>query len=204
MVKIAYRFTSFVVRHWLALVNTLLALLLGLSLLAPVLMLHDQAGLGNLLYLLFRPSCHQLPERSFFLGGPQIAYTLAELTERVGFEVPLRFVGSPQVGYKLAYCQRCAGIYAGWFLAGLAFIAVRRRLKRLPWVALILLALPMAIDGGMQLFGVFESIWQRRLVTGLLFGIGVVWFAFPMIEAGMSNAREDIQRGLEEAYAADR
>lgn len=204
MVRLAYRLADFIVRHWLAMVNTVLALILGLSFLAPLLMLHGQAVPGNLLYLLFRPTCHQLPERSFFLGGPQIAYTFAELTEQAGFEVPVRFVGEPATGYKMAYCQRCAAIYAGWLAAGLVFAAIRRRAKPLPWPVMVLFALPMALDGGIQLLGVVESTWVRRAITGLLFGAGVVCSAFPWIEAPMNEARTSIQRDMEEPDAAHR
>ncbi|HSJ59189.1 MAG TPA: hypothetical protein VLC95_18530, partial [Anaerolineae bacterium] len=65
--------------HWLFLVNLFWGLYVGLPFLAPVLM---NAGLetpAKLIYLLYRPACHQRPERSYFLGGPQATYSIEEL-----------------------------------------------------------------------------------------------------------------------------
>ena len=42
--------------------------------------------------------------------------------------------------------------------------------------------LPMAIDGTTQMFGLRESTWELRVLTGTLFGLGNVWFALPLIQ----------------------
>jgi uncharacterized membrane protein len=196
------RLVLFVIRHWLALANLAASVILVLGFLAPVLMLRGQTGAGNLLYLVFRPSCHQLPERSFFLGGPRVVYSFAQLSEHLGFEAPARFVGDPQLGYKIVYCERCAATYLGWLLAGVLFALFRRRVRQMPWPVLVLLILPIAVDGTLQLFGILESDWLRRVVTGLLFGGGIVWFAFPLVETGMNEALAITQRSLEEIDAA--
>ncbi len=206
MDKLVYwvnRIVLFVTRHWLALVNGVLALVLGLAFAAPWLMEHGYARGGEFLYFLFRPLCHQLPERSFFIGGPQTWYSFAELSRRLAAEPALRYIGNPQLGYKVAFCERDTAIFAGYLLCGLAFGLVRRRLKSLSWKGLVALALPMAIDGGIQLVGILESNWQRRTVTGLLFAVGVVWFAFPLIERGMKEAEQITRRGLEGTRAGD-
>jgi uncharacterized membrane protein len=46
---------------------------------------------------------------------------------------------------------------------------------------------PMALDGGTQLFGWRESTWELRTLTGIIFGLGVCWFVLPYIEYGASS-----------------
>lgn len=198
------RLILFVTRHWLALASGVLAAVLGLAFLAPWLMLHGFAGAGTLLYLAYQPMCHQLPERSFFLGGPQPWYTLAELSQHLGYEAPPRFIGDPELGYKVAFCERDTSIYAGWLLGGIVFGLFRRRFRSLPWQGLLLLSLPMGVDGLVQLFGILESTWMRRTVTGLLFGLAVIWFAYPLLERGMNEAHEIAKSSLEESDAGAR
>ena len=41
--------------------------------------------------------------------------------------------------------------------------------------------LPTAIDGGTQLLGLRESTNPLRLISGILFGLAVVWFTYPQI-----------------------
>lgn len=203
MVRAINRLILFITRHWLALVNLAMALVLALALLAPALMLSGQTAAGQLVYLVYRPLCHQLPERSFFLGGPKAVYSLAEMSAHLGYEAPARWIGDAQLGYKMAFCERDAAIYAGWVLAGLAFALVRGRLRSLPWQGLVLSMLPMAVDGTGQLFGAWESNWWMRAVTGLLFALGTVWFSFPYIEEGMKGAQGIALRSLEDGDAAD-
>ncbi len=207
-----------IARHWLALANAVMLLVLGLAVLAPWLMAHGQADAGNLIYWLYRLLCHQLPERSFFLGGPRAAYSLAELDAHLGYEAPLRWIGDAQLGYKVAFCERDTAIYTGWLLAGLAFGLLRRRgwftnrdgrltnrpYGALSWRGLVLSMLPIAIDGTGQLLGFWESTWWLRVITGLLFAAGTVCFAYPWIEQGMKDAQEIALHSLEGAHATDR
>ena len=184
----ANRFVLWFTRHWLALVNASLAAILALSALAPWLMLHGHSRAGQLLYLAYRPLCHQLPERSFFLGGPQPWYTYDE-----------RYVGRAELGYKMAFCERDVAIFAGYLLAGLLFALLRRRpwCKPLPWQIVALATVPMAIDGLVQLFGLVPSTPLRRTLTGVLFGVAVTWFAFPWLDRGMAGAQRIAEEGLE-------
>lgn len=197
----------FVARHWLAIANAVMALFVGPAFLAPWLMLHGYTGPGRLLYLAYQPFCHQYPERSFFLGGERPWYTYGELAQRLGSDVPARYIGNPELGYKVAFCERDTAIYAGMLLAGLAFALLRHRMKRLPWRTIALLVLastaPMAIDGLVQLVGILESDWLRRTVTGLLFGSAVIWL-LPWVEWGMNDAQEAALRLPEEADADHR
>ena len=189
--------------HWLALVNAIMALIVGLALLAPWLALHGQAGFSDVLYWLYRPLCHQLPERSFFIGGPSVAYTLQQLEASLGHVPAGRFAGNAQLGYKMAFCERDVATYAGWLLFGLAFAVNRKRIRPLRWPWVIALSVPMAVDGLLQLFGVAMSNPERRVITGLLFALATAWFAYPHVERGMEEAGMIARESLEGAHAAD-
>lgn len=194
-----------ITRHWLALANTVMGLVLGLSFLAPWLMLSGHDAAGRLLYLAYRPLCHQLPERSFFIGGARPWYGLAELNEHLGYLAPARFLGDAYLGYKSAFCQRDVAIYAGHLLGGLLFGLLRRRVRVGRWQVFLLVIglLPIALDGTAQLLGLLESTALRRTVTGLLFGASLVWCAFPWIDIGMAEAHQIARRSLEAEHAAD-
>lgn len=113
-------------------------------------------------------------------------------------------------GYQAAFCWRNTAIYGGMFLFGLLYALARDR--KLPWLrwllrpiplwGLILLVLPMALDGTTHLLGlrdmnanvsmdmwysllvtssgsqIFSINWWLRIVTGLLAALGGVWFSF--------------------------
>jgi uncharacterized membrane protein len=197
LVRVITCLVSFLVAHWLAVINSILLVLVGLSLLAPWLMLHGHEQAGRLLYLAFQPLCHQLPERSFFIGGHHWTYGLAELEAFLGYAPPLRYLGAPGLGYKVAMCERDVAIYGGWLLFGLVFALVRHRFRPLPWQGLVALALPMVVDGLLQLSSLAASTPGRRVVTGLLFALGTAWFAYPYIERGMKEARVIVGKDLQ-------
>jgi uncharacterized membrane protein len=104
------------------------------------------------------------------------------------------FRGNEQLGYKVALCQRDLAIYASLLLFGLVFALTGRKLKPLPWIAWIILALgPMGLDGMSQLvsqmdfpslnwFAMRESTPFLRVLTGAMFGWFTAWFGLPSIE----------------------
>lgn len=184
--------------HWLALLNLWWFLYVGVSFLAPVLMKIGAEGPANFIYLAYRPLCHQLPYRSWYLFGERPYYSMEELLRRgVAPEVlvPHGYIGDAVLGYKIPLCQRDTAIYGTMFLAGLAFALSRRRWRPLPFWAYILFGLvPVVLDGGLQLatqflvllfptagFVAIESTPLRRVVTGALFGLMTVWFLYPYL-----------------------
>jgi uncharacterized membrane protein len=197
------RLAARLARHWLALFNTIVAVFVLLPFLAPLLMRVGLELPAHAIYLVYSPTCHQLPERSFFLFGPQGAYGVAELEADVpilaGTTLPqrlmLRYVGNPEVGYKVAICERDVAIYGSLLLGGLLFGVARsflarrgRRVPKLPVKVYLICLLPMAVDGVTQLMGLRESTWQLRLVTGMLFGLATVWLAYPHIDDAMRDS----------------
>jgi len=206
------RLVASLARHWLALFNIAVAVFIGLPFLAPVLMEAGLTGPARVIYAVYAPTCHQLPERSFFLFGPSVTPNVASLEDSHAIpaglsllqRLALRFDGTPQTGYKVAVCERDVAIYGAVLLNGLLFGALRSRLKRrgkmpkMPLWLFALLLLPAAVDGFTQLFGLRESTWYLRLITGYLFGAGVVWLAYPYVEDSM----EDVARGSSQGAAA--
>ena len=63
----ADRFVFWLSRHWLAVLNILAFLYVGLPFLAPTLMHLGAQGAASLIYTIYRPLCHQYPQRSWFL-----------------------------------------------------------------------------------------------------------------------------------------
>ncbi len=188
-------------RHWLAIFNIVVAIFIALPFLAPVLMRAGATGAGTLIYKVYAPTCHQLPERSIFLFGADRFYSVKQL-ESDGY-IPeglnilqreqLRWDGSAQAGWKVAVCERDVAIYGAMLIAGLIFGLLRPRLKRngkmakLPlWVYLLTL-LPIAVDGFTQLFGLRESTPELRFLTGALMGAATVFFAYPYVEDAMND-----------------
>ncbi len=200
----------FFTRHWLAIFNLIVLIYVGVPFSAPVLM---QAGIetpAKVIYRVYRPLCHQLSFRSWFLFGEQAYYPL----EHAGLNVvsyeqatgnatwewrqAQDFLGNEQLGYKVAICQRDVAIYFSILLAGLLFGVVRNRIRPLPiWVWFFLGIVPIALDGGSQLIAslpilrlpVRESIPALRTLTGALFGVMNVWLAYPYVEETMQETR---------------
>jgi uncharacterized membrane protein len=162
-------------------------------------------GPARLIYTIYRPTCHQLPDRSFFLFGPQTVYSVEDL-ETAGAipaglntfqRLMLRYTGNEDVGYKVGLCERDIGIYTGLLIVGISYgilnAALRRRGRQFPrmrWWVYALTVLPIAVDGLTQLFGFRESNWLLRLITGFLFGFSSAWLLYPAI----GRAMDDIAR----------
>ncbi len=179
-----------IAKHWLLLVNLVIGIYAGLPVLAPVLMALGYPWPAKVIYTVYESLCHQLPQRSFFLFGPRLAYSLETLQELLGPEMLTRaFIGNAALGYKMAYCQRDTAMYGSMLLAGMVFGLVRRRLRPLPFAIYLVLLAPWAFDGLVQLLTSYESSWQLRTITGSLFGLATVWFAYPYLEVGMTDLR---------------
>ena len=144
------RVDLWVSRHWLALFNTFVGAVVLLPYVAPLLMWLGLIDLGDRIYFLYTILGHQLPQRSIFLFGPRLMYSLPEITAFTQSINPLAlkdFVGNSQLGWKVAYSDRLMAWYGAFWIASLVYAAMRRRVRPLPFWGLILLSLPMFIDG---------------------------------------------------------
>ena len=148
------RIIGWMVAHWLLAFNVSMGLFIGGTLLPPLLMHLGLQGPARVVYTLYGLNCHQLPERSYFLFGPHgvDTYSREQVIAWGANPDHLRgFVGNPQVGFKLGMAERNTAIYGTWFLAGIVYGLLKKRLPRLRWPLFLLLILPMALDGGSHL-----------------------------------------------------
>jgi uncharacterized membrane protein len=144
------RFDLWLSRHWLAVFNVVVGVFVVLPYLAPLFMQLGLTFLGDRIYFLYVLIGHQLPQRSFFLFGPKLMYSLSEITSVTRSVDPLvlkHFIGSAELGWKVAYSDRLMAWYGSFWIASLVYAVIRRRVKPLPFWGLILLALPMFVDG---------------------------------------------------------
>ena len=211
-------------RHWLAVFNVLVGLFIGSALLPPVFLKLGLPGPANVLYAIYHPLCHQYSFRSWFFFGSQLTDPLdapvhmSELGERMDFLKGMNalrdFIGDAHMGYKTALCQRDVAIYGSMLLAGLIYGVLRRRKSIQPWPMWRYFAfgiLPMMFDGGIQWISYavwlyfpslveipFETIPLMRVLTGALFGLGIVATAYPYL----NEYFEDVHHVLRQKYNA--
>lgn len=158
-------------RHWLLFVNGAAALYAGLPWLSPLAKASGHPLLGALLFSLYTPLCHQLPERSFFVYGHQVAF-----------------------------CHRCAAMYGSIVLAGLLFALLRHRLRPTSLKVAGLLLLPITVDGlthlvddvlGLGFRGGGDAIgtpnFWLRMLTGALVGVAALIVVFPRLERDLAR-----------------
>jgi uncharacterized membrane protein len=157
------RFVYWLSRHWLLAFNIVWGVFVLAPWLGPVLMKVGATGPANAIYFVYQFFCHQLPERSFFLFGPQPMYPLAEIGAVWPTSDPnvlRQFIGNAEFGWKVAYSDRMVSMYTAFWFASIGFASVRRRLRPLPLWGYFLLILPMAVDGTSHFFSDLAGIGQ--------------------------------------------
>ncbi|MEZ4619113.1 MAG: DUF2085 domain-containing protein [Caldilineaceae bacterium] len=148
----------FVLRHWLALFLTPMLIFVTLPFFAPVAMHWGWTGVGQLLYLIYSPFCHQLPQRSFFFFGEKFTYTLAEILEVYPYNDPWRlrhFIGTATMGYKVAWSDRMVSFYFMTPVFALIYPLLQRfgrKLKPIPFWLMLLTLTPIMLDGMTHVF----------------------------------------------------
>lgn len=173
---------------------------------------------AKVIYDLYAWQCHQLPQRSYFLFGERMSYTL-ERIQSVWIDTfdPMilrQFIGNADIGYKVAWSDRMISAYSSLPLTALLLRQYRSKAKPISVGLFALLIAPMAIDGITHMISDLEGIGQgfrytntwlavltdynlhgsfyygdalgsfnswMRIITGLLFGIGTIAFAYPYI-----------------------
>jgi uncharacterized membrane protein len=215
----------FLTRHWVVVVSCLLGLFVLTPFLSPLLMSIGWVFPAKVIYWVYSFVCHQLPERSYFLFGPKISYSLLEIQsawQNTTDAVILRqFIGNPQMGWKMAWSDRMFSMFTSIWVFGILWGSLKKKIGKLPWWGAFLFILPMAIDGTTHLISDFVGIGQgfrdsnswlailtnytlpsafyagdawgsfnawMRLISGILFGLGSVWFGFPLLQEWMSNS----------------
>jgi uncharacterized membrane protein len=105
--------------------------------------------LSGLIYTAFSPTCHQLSERCFHLGGE-----------------------------PLAVCARCFGVYVGFLAGTLLFPWVKRRKSRPLPSALVFIgfSLPVGLDTAANFFHVWNTPSCIRFLLGISWGTILPYF----------------------------
>lgn len=162
----------FFVRHWLAILIGLMTLFTAPIVVIPLLQSPGIPWLSTLSEIAFGlyggPVCHQMPERSLFIFGQQ-----------------------------MAVCSRCFAIYAAFLAGCILFVHMRTKLKPWSLVYFILLCVPMAIDGTAQLLRIaiprsigaeWQIVWtaestnEMRVLTGAIFGLASALYVLPYLQ----------------------
>lgn len=225
--RTSFSLPAVLARHWFMIFVILFGLLVGLPFVAPVLMRLGLIAPAKGIYLIYSFLCHQLPERSFFFFGTKTMYSLSDIQavwqNTINPLVLRQFIGNPDMGWKTAWSDRMVSMYSSLFLFGIVWRLFRGRVQGLRWWWLVLLLLPMVVDGTSHMIsdlwglgggfrdtnawlaeltnyalqpsfyagdalGSFNS-WMR-LLTGILFGIGIVWFTFPYVDETFSSVSQ--------------
>jgi uncharacterized membrane protein len=190
-----------------------LSLYVGLPFLAPYLLKIGAQLPANIIYTIYKPLCHQLAFRSWFIMGEQAFYprsaagiegvlTYEEISNQtvINIREAQKFKGNEFTGFKVALCQRDIAIYASMLIFGLFFVLTGRKIKSIKWYVWVAIALvPIGLDGVSQLPGLANSLpdWLPvresnpllRTITGSLFGFFTAWYLFPLIEESMLETR---------------
>lgn len=173
------RFTFWMAKRYLIVLNLFMLFYVGLPFLAPTLMKAGATFPARILYRMYSPLCHQFGFRSFFLFGEQPYYPLKEagvkgvqtfeqVTGLQNLADPLSptrfdaraFIGNETLGFKVALCERDVAIYGAMLLFGIIFALSGRRIKSLHWLLWLLIGLaPIGLDGFSQLFSQFNWAW---------------------------------------------
>lgn len=209
------KLAQFFGKHYLALLNLLIFLYVGLPFLAPVLMNAGYPALARPIYSTYGAVCHQMAFRSWFLFGEQPVYPreAAGIDEYASYEAATGlngadmlaargFIGNEQVGYKVAFCQRDVAIYGAILAFGLLYAATGRRIRPLHWMLWIAIGMaPIGLDGFSQLLSQIPNwpFWEYRestpllrTLTGAIFGFTTAWFGIPLLEESFQDVRVQV------------
>jgi uncharacterized membrane protein len=144
---------DFLLDYWATIITIVLGLLVLVAVSIPFLFYLGLDTIARPLFFSLHYVCAQIPSHSFYI-----------------------------LGHQLGLCARNLSIYTSMFLGSLVFVLSKKRLAGIPWWMWLLMILPMAVDGITQMFGLRESTWELRVITGTLFGLGSVWFVLPYIQ----------------------
>lgn len=153
------RIGAFVLDYWALAITIFLGIIVLAALSVPFLTYFGMDGISKPIFYSLHLICAQIPSHSFYI-----------------------------MGHQLGMCARNMSIYGSMFIGGLIFLLSKKRLPGIPWWIWLLLILPMAYDGVTQMFGLRESTWELRVITGTLFGLANMWFALPFVQRTLTES----------------
>ncbi|GAB4445946.1 MAG: hypothetical protein Kow0031_28560 [Anaerolineae bacterium] len=202
-------------RHWLWVANIFFLVYFGLPLLAPVLMAAGFTGAANTIYQLYNMVCHQLPTRAYFIFGEQVSmcqrciaiyatlftggvvFALARFRALPAqwyllFALPMALDGGSALVSELAQVLPLWIFWGLWTLLAVLVIYGLHLQKLLVWQVVVLFAGGFLALAYLQFVGLRISDVTMRTITGVIFGIGTVWFAYPALEEGFADTAREI------------
>lgn len=151
-------------RYWFWFIWAGLGYFIGLPFLAPVFMRLGWSVPAKVIYTVYAIFCHQLPQRSFFLFGTKIMYSLDEI--QAAWQVtnnPLilrQFIGNQFMGWKVAWSDRMVFLYTSVFVFALLWWLLRKKTTHLPLWGFFLMCVPLLLDGSSHFISDLEGIDQ--------------------------------------------
>ncbi len=143
--------------QWANAIAGILGFVVLLALSVPFLSYFGLDALSKPIFFTLHYICAQIPSHSFYIFGHQVGL-----------------------------CERNLSIYSSMFIGSLIFALSKKRMPGIPWWLWVLMIIPIAWDGFTQMFGLRESTWVLRVITGSLFGFGNVWFALPLMQKSLT------------------
>jgi uncharacterized membrane protein len=213
------RRTLWLSQHWLLVANGFFLIYVSLPLLAPLLMASGLIAAANGIYQVYNLLCHQIPTRTFFIFGEQVAmchrclaiyaslfvggvaFGLARFKQLplrwyVLFALPMAVDGASAFVSELSQALPLSIFWALWSVISLVVLFVLYREKMLLWQFVLIFVAGFLALAYLQIFGPRLSNVTLRTLTGAIFGIGTVWFAYPILEEGFKESIKETSRQL--------
>ncbi|MBN1218694.1 MAG: DUF2085 domain-containing protein [Anaerolineae bacterium] len=212
----ANRLVGWLSGHWLAVLNTFFFLYVGLPFLAPLLLTANHARSANFIYWWYQFLCHLFPSRTYFIAGEQVCLchrciaiygtislggivfsfvrrSLKPLPPRwyLLFLLPMTLDGGMGLASELAQFvpMPLLSITTVVFITFVTILLYTQ--KQLTWPVIIFLACGVVAAGYLQFWGLHQSNLFLRNFTGVMFGLGTVWVAYPLLEEGFGEIQQE-------------
>lgn len=149
--------------------TALVALFVLTIVIVPLLKTSGMSVIAAPIFHFFSYICHQMPERSFYIAGEQ-----------------------------LAVCSRCFGVYLGLLTGFISYPFWRPidEIEPLPRFWLFLALIPIGVDWSLTFFGIWENTHFTRLLTGLILGFTCATYIVPASVEITRNISNSGQRQL--------
>lgn len=215
------RFSLWLSKHWLAAANLFFFTYVGLPFLAPLLLAAGYNRAANMIYQMYNLACHQFPSRAYFVAGEQVCmcqrcvamygtiflgglvYGLVRpRLKPLSFRWYLLFLAPIALDGGLALLGELSQVVPTYILAGLGLgilvvigllVYMRKQLNRF---SILLLFIGLLAVIYVQFFGPHDSNHALRTITGFIFGVGTVWFVYPMMDEAFGDVRRESQAKL--------
>ena len=193
----------------------------GLPFLAPLLLANGYSRAANTIYQMYNFTCHQFPTRAYFVAGEQVCMChrcvamygtiflgglifalVRHRLKPLSFQWYLLFLMPIALDGGLALAGEITQVIPTIILSilGLIILAVIGVViytqKRHTWYSYLILFIGLLAVIYIQFFGPHHSDYYLRTITGFIFGLGTVWFVYPMMEESFTDIRQDTQTRL--------